>query len=153
MTFTLRQGELHAPDVAELLAFHVGQMQAHSPEDSCHVLSASGLDRSDITFLTLRENGRLVGIGALRALDERRGEIKSMRTHPDALGRGVGSTMLQAIIAKARQRGYQELLLETGRSEDFAAATHLYFKAGFRDCGPFGGYPSGPFTRFLRLAL
>jgi putative acetyltransferase len=62
-----------------------------------------------------------------------------MRTAPDALGRGVGSAILAHIAAEARSRGYSRLSLETGSTEPFAAALHLYQREGFTPCGPFGG--------------
>ena len=154
MAITIHLGELDRPDVQELLAHHVAAMHAHSPPEACHVLPGSALAHSSITFLTARkEGGRLLGIGALKQLDARSGEIKSMRTAQDSLGRGVGRTLLQAVVQEARKRGYRQLMLETGRSRDFAAANRLYDRAGFRECGPFGGYPDGPFTRFMRLEL
>jgi putative acetyltransferase len=150
---TIHQGELHRDDVQALLAHHVAAMHAHSPPEACHVLPGSALADPAITFLTARSDGLLLGIGALKALGGGTGEIKSMRTAPAALGQGVGRAILAAIIAEARQRGYQRLLLETGRSNDFAAANHLYDRAGFTECGSFGGYPESPFTRFLALNL
>jgi putative acetyltransferase len=153
MTFSVHQGELHRPDVRDLLALHVSAMRAHSPPDACHVLPSEGLDRSDISLFSLREEGRLLGIGALRMLSVSEGEIKSMRTAPDSLRRGVGAAILQAIVSEARARGYRRLRLETGRTADFAPAVALYEKAGFVAGEPFGGYAPGPFTRFFRLDL
>ncbi|WP_300974971.1 GNAT family N-acetyltransferase [Sphingomonas sp. LHG3406-1] len=153
MTYTLHTHELDRPDVQDLLALHVSAMHAHSPPEACHVLPGSALAHPSITFFSLREDGRLLGIGALKALGGGEGEIKSMRTAPDALGRGVGKAMLAAISGEARDRGYVRLLLETGRTDDFAAANALYDRAGFTECGPFGDYPGSPFTRFLRVDL
>lgn len=153
MNRTIHQGELASADVQALLALHVAAMRAQSPADACHVMPAQALDRPDITFFSLREDGRLLGIGALRELSREEGEIKSMRTAPSALGQGVGATILRAIVAEAMDRGYRCLRLETGRTADFAAAIALYEKAGFVDGEPFGGYPESPFTRFLRLDL
>jgi putative acetyltransferase len=150
---TFHQGELDRDDVQALLALHVAAMHAHSPPEACHVLPGSALAHPAITFFTAREDGRLLGFGALKALGDDTGEIKSMRTAPAALGQGVGSAILGAIIAEARQRGYNRLLLETGRSDDFAAANHLYDRSGFTECGSFGGYPDSAFTRFLALKL
>ena len=153
MAITIHRGELHAPDVQALLALHVAAMQGHSPPEACHVLPGSALDRPDILFLTAREDGALLGMGALKALGDKEGEIKSMRTAPGALRRGVAATLLRAIVAEARQRRYERLLLETGTGPDFAAANALYERAGFADSEPFGGYPPTSFTRFLALQL
>ena len=89
----------------------------------------------------------------MKELDAAHGEIKSMRTAPEAAGQGVGRAILDAIIGEARARGYQRLSLETGNTTDFAAALRLYESAGFQPCAPFGGYAATPFTRFLSLEL
>ena len=153
MTRTIHFDQLRLPDVTALLDLHVAAMRGQSPADACHVLAADALDRPDILFLTLRGSGELQAIGALKLLGGGAGEIKSMRTAPAHLGFGAGRAMLQAIIAEARHRGLTHILLETGRSFDFTAANRLYDSAGFLPCGPFGGYPESPFTRFLRLDL
>jgi putative acetyltransferase len=153
MAITIHQSELDQHDVQALLALHVAAMHTHSPPEACHVLPAEALAHSSITFFTAREGGALVGIGALKDLGDGAGEIKSMRTAPAALGRGVGRVILTAITEEARCRDYHSLLLETGTSEDFAAANALYDSAGFVPGAAFGGYPETSFTRFLRLDL
>jgi putative acetyltransferase len=150
---TIHEGELEKRDVQELLALHVAAMHAYSPPEACHVLPGSALAHPSITFFTAREDGHLLGFGALKAIDDAEGEIKSMRTASSALGMGVGRAILSAIAAKARARGYRCLRLETGRSADFAAANALYERSGFVEGEPFGGYPASDFTRFLRLDL
>jgi putative acetyltransferase len=153
MAITIHRGELQSADVQALLDLHVAAMRGHSPADACHVLPASALDRPDILFLTAREDGALLGVGALKALGPQEGEIKSMRTTPQALRRGVAATLLRAIVAEARAREYLRLLLETGTGPAFAAANALYERASFTETGPFGGYPASNFTRFLALHL
>ena len=81
------------------------------------------------------------------------GEIKSMRTAPYALGRGVGRALLNHIMAEARTRGYSRLSLETGSTEPFAAALRLYEREGFSRCPPFGEYSDTQFTRFFTRQL
>lgn len=153
MAITLHRGELGHADVQQLLALHVAAMHAHSPPEACHVLPADALAHPSITFFSARRDGVLLGIGALKHLGAEGGEVKSMRTAPAALRSGIGSRLLDAIVAEARARSYQALLLETGRSQDFAAANALYERYGFIEGGSFGGYPPSPFTRFLRLQL
>lgn len=150
---TIHKGELDHDDVQQLLALHVEAMHAHSPPDACHVLPGTALAHPSITFFTAREDGQLIGIGALKGMGAEEGEIKSMRTAPDRVRRGIGRALLAAIVAEARSRGYSALLLETGTGPDFAAANALYDRHGFQPWGPFGGYPNSPFTRFLRLPL
>jgi putative acetyltransferase len=150
---TFHAGDLDSDDVHALLAFHFEQMRETSPPEACHVLPIDGLRDSAVTFWSAREAGELVGVGALKQLAADHGEVKSMRTAPAALGRGVGRTLLNHIVAEARLRGYRRLSLETGSTEPFAAALRLYESEGFVASGPFGEYQDTPFTRFFTREL
>ncbi|MGC4077316.1 MAG: GNAT family N-acetyltransferase [Rubrivivax sp.] len=140
-------------DVRALLEEHLRDMHAQSPPGSVHALDVSRLLRPDITFWTVRAGDTLLGCGALRELDPAHGEIKSMRT-PRALRRcGAGRTMLQHLLAVARERGYRRLSLETGSTAAFEPAHRLYASVGFVPCGPFGDYRPDPHSVFMTLAL
>ena len=152
--WTVHEGELDALDVRDLLALHFAEMRADSPPEACHVLPLDGLRSPAIRFFSLRDrDSDLLGVGALKSLDDRHGEIKSMRTAPAALGRGVGGAILTHLIATARAAGMTRLSLETGNSPLFAAANRLYQRDGFQPCGPFGDYPDTPFTAFYTRPL
>ena len=153
MAWTFHVGDLDSDDVLALLAFHFESMQAHSPPDSCHVLPIDHLRRPEISMWSVREGGVLLGLGALKQLSADHGEVKSMRTAPHALGRGVGTALLHHIINEARRRRYRRLSLETGSGDPFAAAIRLYEREGFLPSGPFGNYRPSPFTRFLTREL
>ncbi len=153
MHLTFHECDLDSRDVRELLDLHFAAMRASSPPEACHVLPADRLRDPAVTFWSARERGVLLGVGALKEIDPQHGELKSMRTAPQALGRGVGSAILHHIIEVARSRGYRRLSLETGSTEPFAAAIHLYRREGFSPCGPFGGYQPTPFTLFFSRAL
>lgn len=153
MAISFHAGDLDSADVQALLAFHFAQMRSTSPPDACHVLPADGLRDPAISFWSARDDGRLLGVGALKALGPDHGEIKSMRTAPEALGRGVGRALLHHLVDEARARGYRRLSLETGSTAPFAAALRLYESEGFVSCGPFGGYRDTEFTRFYSREL
>jgi putative acetyltransferase len=153
MAWTFHADDLDSPDVLALLALHFKSMRASSPRDACHVLPAESLRAPDISFWSVREAGGLLGVGALKQLAADHGEVKSMRTHPQALGRGVGTAMLHHLIAEARRRGYRRLSLETGSTEPFAAALRLYEREEFVACEAFGAYSATRFTRFLTKSL
>jgi len=154
MNWTFAPAELDAADVAALIAFHFAEMRRHSPPDACHVLPLDALRDPALTLFGLRdETGTLLGIGALKTLEPGHGELKSMRTAPAALGRGVGGALLDGLIDEARARGMTRLSLETGSTPEFAAALHLYQREGFTPCESFSGYPPSAFTRFLSRAL
>ncbi len=153
----IREEHATTPDVAALLAYHVATMQAGSPEESCHVMSGDALSEAGVTLLTLRDGaGRLLGIGALKEISigtaTRHGEIKSMHTAAQARGRGVGATILRALIDVARQAGLAQISLETGSGEAFVSARKLYLTHGFDFCAPFGSYSSDPLSVFMTRA-
>lgn len=148
MGWQIFEGELDYSDVRALLTQHFAEMRAGSPPEACHVLPVDGLKDPSIQFFSLREGGMLLGCGALKQLDPGHGEIKSMRTADAALGRGIGKAMLDHLVAVAKGQGMTRLSLETGSTEQFAAACRLYEKDGFERCGRFGGYADTPFTRF-----
>jgi len=154
MPITIHRGELDLPDVQALLAHHVAEMRAATPAEHCHVMPGDALRAPDITFLSARdENGALLGIGALKRISEREGELKSMRVAPTALGRGIGRALLEALTAEARRQGFTRLRLETGTVPLFGPATALYRSAGFVEVPAFEGYPDEGWNLFLAKAM
>ena len=149
MNWQIYEGGLDHGDVRALLAQHFAEMRAGSPAEACHVLPIDGLKDPAIRFFTLREGGELLGCGALKRLEPGgHGEIKSMRTADAALGRGVGKAVLDHLLAIARAEGITRISLETGSTEQFAAANRLYEKNGFERTGAFGDYANTSWTHF-----
>lgn len=145
--------DLSGPEIAEFLAGHLREMRAVSPPESTHALDLAGLRRPEVTVWTVRDGPALVGCGALKELDARHGEIKSMRTAGSHRGRGVASTLLSHLLAVARARNYARLSLETGSFEFFAPARALYGKFGFTYCPPFADYREDPNSVFMTKPL
>lgn len=141
------------PDVRTLLKEHLMDMFALSPPESVHALDIDSLKGGDITFWTAREEGMLLGCGALKELTATHGEIKSMRTPQTLRRRGAGRAILTHIIGVARARGYTRLSLETGSMAAFVPAHKLYESFGFTYCGPFPPYISDPHSVFMTLTL
>ena len=146
--------DLSGAEIRALLDEHLRSMHALSPPESVHALDLAKLRQPGISFWTAwDDDGALVGCGALKELDPRHGEIKSMRT-PEALRRrGAGRAILAHIVDVARSRKYERLSLETGSSAAFAPAQRLYESFGFTRCGPFGDYALDPHSIFMTLRL
>jgi putative acetyltransferase len=151
--FDIRPDDLTDPQSRALLALHLSGMQAESPADAVFALDLSGLQSPDIRLWTLWDGGAVAGVGALRTISAEQGEIKSMRTHPDHLRKGVAGALLRHIIATARAQGMARLSLETGRGAAFDPALALYRAQGFVDGGAFGDYRDNGFSQFLHLTL
>jgi putative acetyltransferase len=149
----LQIDNLRGPEIHALLQEHLDDMAQHSPPESVHALDIEALRHPDITFWTAWEQGALLGCGALKALGDGRGELKSMRTAAGHLRKGVASALLQQVLASATERGYTQLLLETGTTSPFDPARRLYERAGFVYRGPFAGYSEDRFSVFMVKAL
>lgn len=150
---TIREDDLSGDQVRALLAFHLAGMHANSPACHVHALDLRGLKQPNITVWSVWDGASLAGIGALKRHDADQAEVKSMRTHPDHLRRGVAATLLEHLIATARTGGARRLSLETGRGEAFDPALAMYRRRGFVDGGPFAGYQANAFSQFLHLDL
>ena len=142
-----------AADVRALLVRHLAFARAVTPPEDTHALEADELLDPALTLYGFRDGGTLLGVAALKRLDDRHAEIKSMHTAEEARGRGVGRALLDHLLAVARERGFQRISLETGVMPAFAPARALYERAGFRACGPFGSYRESPNTAFMTLEL
>jgi putative acetyltransferase len=145
--------DLSRPAIHALLNEHLQSMYAVSPPESVHALDLERLRKPEITFWSVWDGAVLLGCGALKELDAKHGEVKSMRT-PDSLRRrGVGRAILAHIIEVARSRDYERLSLETGSMEAFKPAQRLYESFGFSYCEPFGEYVEDPNSVFMSLSL
>ena len=149
----IRIDDLSGPEVAQLLRHHLQSAALLSPPESVHALDLEGLRRPEITFWSAWRDAELLGCGALKELDARHGEIKSMRTAASHLRQGVATGILRHILEVAAQRSYARLSLETGSAEAFAPARNLYTRFGFRPCGPFADYVLDPYSVFMTREL
>lgn len=147
------EDDLSGEDVQQLLEHHARGMEEHSPPGSCHYFDLNALRADNVTVWTIWYGNSLAGIGAIREIDATHGEIKSMRTADAHLGKGVGRRLLGHITEDARQRGYARLSLETGSSDAFGAARHLYLSSGFVECGPFDTYEQSDVSLYYSLQL
>ena len=145
--------DLSRPAIHALLNEHLQNMYELSPPESVHALDLDKLRKPGITFWTAWEGPLLLGCGALKELDRKHGEVKSMRT-PEALRRkGAGRAILVHIIGVAQSRSYERLSLETGFIDAFKPAQKLYESFGFTYCGPFGDYKEDPNSVFMTMLL
>jgi putative acetyltransferase len=149
----IRTDDLRDEAVIDLLEEHLRCMAQVSPPESRHALDIDSLRRPEITFWTVWHGSDLAGCGALKELTSKHGEIKSMRTAPAYLRKGIASKMLRHIMSEAKRRGYRRLSLETGSMAYFTPARTLYAVSGFKYCGPFGNYVEDPNSVFMTKEL
>jgi putative acetyltransferase len=115
-----------ASDVRALFAAHLDFAHANSEPHDVHALDIEGLVDPAVPFFSFRVDGELIGVGALKRLDDVHAEVKSMHTAAAARGQGVGAAMLDHLVAVARRRGCRRVSLETGTANAFAPARALY---------------------------
>jgi putative acetyltransferase len=150
---TIELDDLTRPEIHALLGEHLRNMHELSPPESVHALDLEALRRPEITFWSAWDGPVLLGCGALKELDSRHGEIKSMRTPQALRRRGAGRAILAHIVQVARSRGYERLSLETGANGAFEPAHRLYESFGFTYDGPFGDYVEDSNAVFMTLKL
>ena len=153
LSLEIRVDDLKGVEIIALLEEHLRCMAQVSPPESRHALDLDGLRQPEITFWTIWNGPEVAGCGAIKELDPRHGEIKSMRTACAYQRQGVASCLLLHIIAEAKRRGYRRLSLETGSMDYFEPARKLYTSFGFNRCGPFEGYVEDPNSVFMTREL
>jgi len=75
--------------------------------------------------------GRYVGTFGLFQLSETACEIRKMYLLPEARGKGLGKWMVNTLLEKAKELGYQKVELET--ASVLKEAIGLYRKIGFQE--------------------
>jgi ribosomal protein S18 acetylase RimI-like enzyme len=80
-------------------------------------------------FVVAEMDSQIVGSGALIEEKEGVGRLVRMSVNPHHQRRGIGRTLVQHLIQKANEQGYQHLLVET--NHDWYDAIGLYQSCGF----------------------
>ncbi len=81
--------------------------------------------------LIKNKNEEIVGTFGLYKLSETNCEIRKMYLLPQARGNGLGKWMVNFLIEKARELGYQKIELDT--ASVLLEAIELYKKMGFKE--------------------
>jgi GNAT superfamily N-acetyltransferase len=84
--------------------------------------------RNDVVLVAV-EAGRPVGTGIL-VFQPPAGEIVRMSVHRDRRRRGIGATLVSALIRSARAQGLDHLVVETNAA--WTEARSFYEQTGFR---------------------
>lgn len=94
--------------------------------------------------------GEVLGYGVLWWVAEE-GEIANVAVHPGERGRGLGGTLLDALLEGAAGEGVERVFLEVRSSN--AAAIRLYRSRGFEAVGLRRGYYQAPTEDALVLRV
>ena len=99
-------------------------------------------------FLVILDDGRVIGTGAVRRLDDRVAELKRIWLLETHHGRGIGFRLVSMLLQFAREHGYESIRLHTSRQQ--ARAIAFYHKVGFHDIP---GDPEDPDDVSMELEL
>jgi putative acetyltransferase len=147
------EGNFDNPDVHELLIKHFIELRAVSPQGSAHVLNILGLKVPSIKFWSLWENDMLVGCGALKFLNKKHGEFKSIRIHDNFRKQGNGINVISHLINEAKKLNIKRLSIETGAGDFFKPARKLFKHCGFETCKPFAHYKEDINSVYLTMII
>ncbi|MGH9029733.1 MAG: GNAT family N-acetyltransferase, partial [Acidimicrobiales bacterium] len=120
-----------ADDVRDLVATHLAFNREVTPPGHVHALEVDELTGPHVTLFSARRGPVLLGIGALKRLEQAHAELKSMHVAEHERGRGVGKGLLDHLVSTAAAWGCERVSLETGTMDDFAPARAIYEAAGF----------------------
>ncbi len=134
------EGNFDHPQVNDLLIKHFIELRAASPEGSAHVLDIPGLKISSIKFWSFWKNEELLGCGALKFLEKKHGEFKSIRVHDNFRNKGNGILIIEGLIEKAKKLDIKRISIETGAGKFFEPARKLFKRCKFEPCKPFAHY-------------
>ena len=147
------EGNFDNPKVNELLVNHFKELRSVSPENSCHVLDIKGLKTENIKFWSLWEEDELVGCGALKFLEKKHGELKSIRIADTFRKKNYGKKVIEHLILEAKKLEITKLSLETGAGNFFEPARKLFRNCGFKDCDPFDDYKLNPDSCYMTIDI
>jgi putative acetyltransferase len=150
MTVSIALENPDQPDIVALLRAADDWYATLYPAESNHLLDVSTLQQPDIAFFVAREDGELLGCGAVADRGDY-AEIKRMYLAPAARGRKLGRRILEALETHAAQNGQSCCRLETGIHQPEAIG--LYRSSGYRDVGPFNDYRPDPLSLFMEKRL
>ena len=89
-------------------------------------------------FFVARLDDEAVGCAGVRHETDAAAELKRMYVRTSARGRGIARALLAACEDAARDLGYRELWLETGRMQP--EAIQLYLSSGYERIPTFGQF-------------
>ena len=141
------------PDVKALLQTHLDFCHEVTPAEFSFALKVEKLRAPEITVFTAREDGVLLGVGALKVFEPGHGELKSMHTAKASRGKGVGRAMVNHIVEYAKSVGLSRVSLETGSHPPYEPARKLYESCGFILSDAFGDYELGDFNLCMSKAI
>jgi putative acetyltransferase len=118
-----------------------------NPEDYEEYNRITGLP----TVVLAYENDVVTGCGCFKRFDDHTVEIKRMYIREDQRGKGIASSLLAELEAWAKELGYKEAVLETGKGQPNAIS--LYKKYGYQVTENYNQYDDLEISVCLKKSL
>lgn len=150
---TITEADPQSEEAMVLLKRHLEFTRESSPPGTCFAFDAGALAVPEVTFWLARANNEAVGCAALLSRPDGMAELKSIHVLDSMRGSGLGQALVETAIARARDTGATYIVLETGRSDGFAASRRLYERLGFEVCPAFPPYKDDTFSYCMKQAL
>ena len=97
-------------------------------------IESSYFGRSGTFFVLETEDGSIIGAYGLYPVEEHTCELRKMYLHKAHRGKGLGKFLLEDALSKARQLGFERMVLET--ASVLKEAIVLYKSYGFVEYNP-----------------
>jgi GNAT superfamily N-acetyltransferase len=140
MDVVLRDHAIGGPDARDLLSAFASEIASLYP--GWHPGARPSADPDELappsgTFVVAYADGRPVGCGGFKRLDDRHAEIKRLYVAPDARGSGIARRILGRLEELARASGYAFVRLDTGTRQPGALA--LFRSSGYSEIANYNG--------------
>lgn len=121
------------------LVYGVLQEYGLKPDPACtdadiKDIESSYFSRGGTFFVLEAENGSIIGAYGIYPIDKKTCELRKMYLHKAHRGKGFGKFLLEDALSKARQLGFEKVVLETASVLKEAIA--LYKSYGFVEYKP-----------------
>ncbi len=161
-TFLIRKIRLSDDsEIPKIMTEVMGEFDCLSEGFAIHDVEIKAMTESydavDSEFYVVENNGRILGFGGFAPLlgvakNQKTAEVRKMYFSKELRGRGIGRKLLQKIIKRIKEKGFQKVYLET--TEQMKAARSLYESMGFQEIyKPIGRTGHFGCDRFYRLKL
>lgn len=108
------------------------------------------LDDIKDVILAYKNDGP-IGCAAFKYYDDKTAEVKRVFVKKEYRGNGISKKIMKLIENKAREKGFEKLILEGG--EPLVEAMGLYYSMGFKVIENYGQYKNMPESICMEKAL
>lgn len=144
MKVDVKKADARDSDLALMIAQLDEDLLQRYPAEAIHGLDFSDPKVASVLFAVTYVDGRPVGCGGIRPLDEESTELKRFFVQQACRGQGTAKQMLTFLEEEAKVQGFSRIKLETGNRQP--EAIRFYEKNGYDRIEPFGEYVGSEFS-------